>query len=34
MRAVAQRLLREDRLNLAVVGPFRSAKRFEALLKL
>ena len=34
LRRVAQMLLRSDQLNLAVVGPYRSTKRFESLLKL
>jgi predicted Zn-dependent peptidase len=33
-RRVARDLLREDSLNLAVVGPFKSTKRFESLLHL
>jgi predicted Zn-dependent peptidase len=31
---VAGKLLRADQLNLAVVGPFRSKKKFAALLRL
>jgi hypothetical protein len=31
---VATDLMREERLNLAVVGPFRSNRRFHKLLKL
>lgn len=34
VRRVAQNLLRTDQLNLAVVGPFRSTRRFQPLLKL
>jgi predicted Zn-dependent peptidase len=34
LRRIAQRLIVPDQLNLAVVGPFRSAERFRALLKL
>ena len=31
---VARDIVREDRLNLAIVGPFRSDRRFQKLLKL
>ncbi len=34
LRRVAQQLIVPEQLNLAVVGPFRSKKRFEALLRL
>ncbi len=34
VRAVAQRLLKSDQLNLAIVGPFRSETRFRKLLHL
>ena len=34
VRRVARRLLVSDRLNLAVVGPFRSDRRFTSLLRL
>ena len=34
LRQVAQRLLVTEHLNLAVVGPFRSGRRFRSLLEL
>ena len=34
VKQVAQELIQEDKLNLAIVGPFRSEARFRSLLKL